>query len=91
MTKQELARKISADPGLTATDAVSVLDATFDAITAELVAGGDVAVAGFGKFSVSDRAARAGRNPQTGEAIQIKASKAAKFSPASALKTALKN
>jgi DNA-binding protein HU-beta len=91
MTKQELARKISTEAGLSAIDAASALDATFAAITAELVAGGDVAVAGFGKFSVSDRAARDGRNPQTGEAIQIKASKAAKFSPASALKTALKN
>jgi DNA-binding protein HU-beta len=63
MTKQDLARRISTEAGLSATDAVSALDATFEVITAELAAGGGVAVAGFGKFSVSDRAAREGRNP----------------------------
>ena len=56
---------------------------------AELAAGGEVALAGFGKFSVSKRAARQGRNPSTGETINIAASKAAKFSAASALKKRL--
>ena len=51
--------------------------------------GGEVAVAGFGKFSVSERSAREGRNPATGEPIQIAASKAAKFSAAAALKKSL--
>jgi DNA-binding protein HU-beta len=54
-----------------------------------LAAGGEVALAGFGKFSVSQRAARLGRNPSTGETINIAASKAAKFSAASALKKRL--
>jgi DNA-binding protein HU-beta len=54
-----------------------------------LAAGGEVALAGFGKFSVSHRAARQGRNPSTGQTISIPASKAAKFSAASALKKRL--
>ena len=65
------------------------MDAVFDSITDELKGGGEVAVSGFGKFSVSDRAARQGVNPATGEKIQIKASKAAKFSAASGLKGTL--
>ena len=64
-------------------------DAVFEAIASELQNGGEVAVSGFGKFSVSDRSAREGRNPATGETIQIAASKAAKFSAASALKKQL--
>jgi DNA-binding protein HU-beta len=67
----------------------SVVDAAFDAIAGELAAGRDVAIAGFGKFSVSERAAREGRNPATGETIQIAGSRAAKFSAAAALKQQL--
>jgi DNA-binding protein HU-beta len=89
MTKHELARQIAADAGITAGQAASVVDAAFDAITGELAAGRDVAIAGFGKFSVSERAAREGRNPATGETIQIAASRAAKFSAAAALKKQL--
>jgi DNA-binding protein HU-beta len=61
----------------------------FEAIASELANGGEVAVSGFGKFAVSNRSAREGRNPATGETIQIAASKAAKFSAASALKKQL--
>jgi DNA-binding protein HU-beta len=89
MTKQELAQKVAADTGLSGSDAKNAVDATFDAIASELGDGGEVAVAGFGKFSVSKRAAREGRNPATGETIQIQASNAAKFSAASALKKSL--
>ena len=89
MTKYELARQIAADAGITAGQAASVVDAAFDAIAGELAAGRDVAIAGFGKFSVSERAAREGRNPATGETIQIAASRAAKFSAAAALKQQL--
>jgi DNA-binding protein HU-beta len=89
MTKHELARQIAAGAGITAGQAASVVDAAFDAIAGELAAGRDVAIAGFGKFSVSERAARAGRNPATGETIQIAASRAAKFSAAAALKQQL--
>ncbi|MGO9903093.1 MAG: HU family DNA-binding protein [Solirubrobacteraceae bacterium] len=59
-------------------------------IARHLADGDEVNVPGFGKFTVTDRAARQGRNPQTGETIQIAASQTPKFSPAGALKTALK-
>ncbi|MDQ3850665.1 MAG: HU family DNA-binding protein [Actinomycetota bacterium] len=89
MTKQELAQKVASETGLSASDAKTAVEATFDAIAGELASGGEVAVAGFGKFSVSERAAREGRNPSTGETIQISASNAAKFSPAAGLKKQL--
>jgi DNA-binding protein HU-beta len=82
---------VATDTGLSGSDAKGAVDATFDAIAAELAEGGEVAVAGFGKFTVSERSAREGRNPATGETIQISASKAAKFSAASALKKTLNN
>jgi DNA-binding protein HU-beta len=89
MTKQELAQKVASDTDLSGSEAKAAVDATFEVIATELARGGEVAVAGFGKFSVSKRSAREGRNPATGDTIQIAASKAAKFSPASALKKAL--
>jgi len=89
MTKQELAQKVAADTDITAGQAKSAIDAVFAAIAGELVGGGDVAIADFGKFSVSERSARDGRNPATGETIQIAASSVAKFSPAAALKKQL--
>lgn len=89
MTKNELAEQIASSTGLGSGQAKSVVDATFDAIASQLSRGEEVAIAGFGKFSVSHRAARQGRNPSTGETIQIAASKAAKFSAASALKKQL--
>lgn len=89
MTKQELAQKVATDTGLSGTDAKNAVDAAFDAIASELAGGGEVAVAGFGKFAVSKRSAREGRNPATGETIQIAASNAAKFSAAAGLKKQL--
>jgi DNA-binding protein HU-beta len=89
MTKNDLADKIAERTGLAASEARQALDAAIDAVADELASGGEVALAGFGKFSVSNRAARQGRNPATGETINIAASKAAKFSAASALKTRL--
>jgi DNA-binding protein HU-beta len=89
MTKNELAEKIAGSTGMPASQARDVLETTIEAISSELAAGGEVALAGFGKFSVSQRAARQGRNPSTGATIQIAASKAAKFSAASALKKRL--
>ena len=65
------------------------VDAAFGAIAGELAAKREVAIAGFGKFSVSERTARQGVNPATGERIQIAASTAAKFSAAAALKKQL--
>ncbi len=89
MTKNDLADKVAERTGLAASEARQALEAVIDAVADELAAGGEVALAGFGKFSVSHRAARQGRNPATGETINIAASKAAKFSAASALKTRL--
>ncbi len=88
MNKNELAQKV-ADGGVASGDAKKAVDAVFEAITDELSGGGEVSISGFGKFSVSDRAARQGVNPATGEKIQIAASKAAKFSAASGLKNKL--
>jgi len=89
MTKNELADGIAQRVGLSGTQAREALDAAVDLISAELGSGGDVSISGFGKFSVSNRAARQGRNPATGETINIAASKSAKFSPAKALKDRL--
>ena len=89
MTKNELADKVAEQSGLGAGQARQVVETTIDAISDELASGGEVSLAGFGKFSVSNRAARQGRNPSTGATIYINASKAAKFSAASALKKRL--
>ncbi len=89
MTKNELADKIAQRTGLSGSQAREVVEATVDAVSDELASGGEVSLAGFGKFSVSNRSARQGRNPATGETIHIAASKAAKFSAASALKKRL--
>ena len=89
MTKNELAEQVARRNGLSANQARQVLESTIEVVSDELAAGGEVALAGFGKFSVSNRAARQGRNPATGETINIAASKAAKFSAASALKKRL--
>jgi DNA-binding protein HU-beta len=89
MTKNELAEQVARRNGLSANQARQVLESTIEVVSDELAAGGEVALAGFGKFSVSQRAARQGRNPSTGQTIQISASKAPKFSAASALKKRL--
>ena len=89
MTKNELAEQVASRNGLGASQARQVVESTNEAISDELAHGGEVALAGFGKFSVSHRAARQGRNPSTGATISISASKAPKFSAASALKKRL--
>jgi DNA-binding protein HU-beta len=89
MNKNELADGIAQRTGLAGTQARQALETAIDLISDELAAGGDVSLAGFGKFSVSNRAARQGRNPATGATIQIAASKSAKFSAAKALKDRL--
>ncbi|HUA10777.1 MAG TPA: HU family DNA-binding protein [Solirubrobacteraceae bacterium] len=89
MNKNELADRVAAATGLGASQARQAVESTVDAVANELAAGGEVSIAGFGKFSVSHRAAREGRNPATGQKIQIAASKAAKFSAASQLKKKL--
>lgn len=89
MTKQELINKVAADADISREQARSAVDAAFATIADELAAKREVAIAGFGKFSRSERPARQGVNPATGERIQIAASTAAKFSPAAALKKQL--
>lgn len=86
MTKNELAERVAERTGMATSQARQAVEATVEAVADELAAGGEVSIAGFGKFSVSQRAAREGRNPATGETIRIAASKAPKFSAASALK-----
>lgn len=89
MNKADLVSKVAELAGITKAEADKAADAVFAAITSALKAGDDVRLVGFGSFSVASRAARAGRNPQTGDAITIKASKAPKFSAGKALKDAV--
>ena len=79
MNKAELIAKISEDAGITKTQANATIDAFVDAVTKTLKKGDKVTLVGFGTFSVSKRAARNGRNPQTGAVIKIKAKRVAKF------------
>ncbi|MEO6611619.1 MAG: HU family DNA-binding protein [Chitinophagaceae bacterium] len=79
MNKAELIAKVADDAGVTKTQANAALDSFVEAVTKTLKGGGKVTLVGFGTFSVSKRAARNGRNPQTGEVIKIKARKVAKF------------
>ena len=86
MNKNELIAKVADASGLTKSDAGSAIEATLDVITRELAAGGDIRLVGFGTFSVASRAATMGRDPRTGKAIPIKASKNAKFKAGKMLK-----
>ncbi|MGL4597542.1 MAG: HU family DNA-binding protein [Bacteroidia bacterium] len=79
MNKAELIEAISSESKLTKADAGRALDATITAVSKALKKGDRVSLVGFGTFSVSKRAARTGRNPQTGKAIKIAAKKVAKF------------
>ena len=89
MNTTELAEQLAAKRGLTKVDAKETIEAVLAAI-AEATAGGDeVSLSGFGKFKVTSRPAREGRNPATGAAIKIAASKKLSFTPAKAVKDAL--
>jgi DNA-binding protein HU-beta len=79
MNKAELAAKLAEDAGITKTQANAVLDSFTETVAKTLKKGDKVTLVGFGTFSVSKRAARTGRNPQTGATIKIKAKKVAKF------------
>ena len=89
MNSSELVAQVANSASLSKAAAEKVVAATFEAITNALKGGDDVRIAGFGTFAVSKRAARSGRNPRTGETIEIAASSAAKFTPAKALKDAV--
>jgi len=79
MNKSELILKIAKDAGITNAQSKAALDSFIASVAKTLKGGGKVTLVGFGTFSVTKRAARQGRNPQTGEAIKIKAKKVAKF------------
>ena len=89
MTKTEFVDQVADRAGLSKKDAADAVDAVLDTIEQALKRGSDVTFSGFGKFSVSQRNAREGRNPATGETIQIAASRVPKFTPGAALKKAL--
>ena len=89
MNKSELIDAIASSADLSKASASRALDAAVDAVTAELKKGGSVSLVGFGTFSVKDRAARTGRNPQTGETINIKAARIPSFKAGKGLKDAV--
>ncbi len=89
MTKTEFIDEVAERAGLTKKDASAAVDAVLETVEGALKRGSDVTFSGFGKFSVSARAAREGRNPATGEKIQIAATKVPKFTAGAALKKAV--
>ncbi len=89
MNKNDLVAAVSDSTGLSKADSASAVDCVFDKITEELKKGGDVRLVNFGTFSVTRRAASMGRNPRTGERIQIPASNQPKFKAGKGLKDAI--
>jgi DNA-binding protein HU-beta len=90
VTKGEFVDQVASESGLSKGDAGKAIDVFIDVVTETLRRGGEVNFTGFGKFSVADRGARQGVNPQTGERIHIPASRVPRFSAGSALKNAVK-
>ena len=91
MTKQEFVDQVASNSGLGKGEASKAVDSVLAVIQETLSRGGEINFTGFGKFSVADRGARQGVNPQTGERIQIAASRVPRFSAGSALKNAVKS
>jgi DNA-binding protein HU-beta len=91
VTKQEFVDQVASTSGLGKKEAGDAVDAVLVVIQETLSRGGDISFTGFGKFTVADRGARQGVNPQTGERIQIAASRVPRFSAGSALKNAVKS
>jgi len=90
MNKAELVNHVAETAGLSKAAAGDAVEAVIGGITSTLSGGDAVSLVGFGTFSVADRAARTARNPRTGEAIEVAASKAPKFKAGKALKDAVK-
>jgi DNA-binding protein HU-beta len=90
VTKSEFVDQVASESGLSKGDAEGAVNAVLEVIEGTLKRGGEVNFTGFGKFSVAERGARQGVNPQTGEKIQIAASKVPRFSAGSALKKSVK-
>ncbi len=91
MNKNDLIAKVADRAGISKSDAGNAVDAVVDSIQAALVSGDEVRIIGFGTFSVTRRAATTGRNPRTGETIQIAASNQPKFKAGAPLKQAVNN
>lgn len=91
MTKGELVAKIAADADISKAAGEKALKAFIEGVTGALQKGDKVSLVGFGTFDISNRAARKGRNPQTGEEIQIKASTVPRFKAGKSLKDAVNN
>ena len=91
MTKNEFVDQVAERSGLGKGEATKAVDAVLESLQEVLSRGGEVNFTGFGKFSVADRSARQGVNPQTGEKIQIAASRVPRFSAGSSLKSAVKS
>ena len=89
MNKNDLVASVAEAADISKADAAKAVDATFESVAAELSGGGEVRLVGFGTFSVADRRASTGRNPRTGDSIQIPASKQPKFKAGKALKDAV--
>jgi DNA-binding protein HU-beta len=89
VNKDELARGVAERSGLEVGQAKAAVDATLEEISAQLASGNEIRLTGFGKFSSSRREARQGRNPRTGEAMQIAAKTVPKFSAGAELKKAV--
>ena len=89
MNTTDIVDKVAVDHGLTKANAKALVEAVLKAITEGVVAGAEVSLPGFGKFKVKESPAREGRNPQSGETIQIAAAKKLSFVPAKAVKDAL--
>mgnify|MGYP001170357234 FL=1 len=89
MNKNDLISSVAESSGLTKADAGRAVDGVFESIASALSSGDDVRIVGFGSFSVANRAASTGRNPRTGEEIQIPASKQPKFKAGAPLKSAV--
>lgn len=89
MNKNDLIAAVADNTGLSKADATKAVDGVLESVTSELKSGGEVRLVGFGTFSVANRAASTGRNPRTGESIQIPASKQPKFKAGKALKDAV--
>ena len=91
MNKAELVTAMAEQTELSKKDVEKALKAFVDVVSSELANGGKIQLVGFGTFDVTERAAREGRNPQTGEPMQIAASKAPRFKAGKALKDAVNN
>ena len=89
MNKNDLVAQVAEAAGLSKNDATKAVDAVFEGIADAMKKGDEVRLVGFGTFAIAERAASEGRNPRTGEKIQIPASKQPKFKPGKNLKDAL--